>query len=114
MNPFQAVFLERERIEKWRACGEWMNGRAKIMEEARERKLEGARGAAGLRLGFENVHMHAALRKGNGRGQAVGSRTDDAGSANHGLELAEQQIFERRKNQALNPEFASRLAAHAV
>jgi hypothetical protein len=57
----------------------------KIVEEARERKLQRARGAAGLRLGFENVDVHATLREDNGRGQAVGSRTDDAGSSNHGL-----------------------------
>ena len=62
-----------------------MDRGAEIMEEARKRELEGARGASGLRLGFENVHVRAALRKYDGSGQAVGSRTDHTGSANHGL-----------------------------
>src|SRR5712671_4211263 len=83
MNPFQAVFLERERIEKWRACGEWMNGRAKIMEEAGERELEGARGAAGLRLGFKNIDARAAFCEDDRSREAVGAGADNAASANH-------------------------------
>lgn len=85
VNPLQAIFLQRERSKKWRARSERVDRGTKIMEVAWKRELESARGASGLRLSFENVHVHAALRKGNGRGQAVGSRTDDASSANHDL-----------------------------
>src|SRR5216684_2079901 len=85
VNPLQAVFLQRERRKKWRAGGERMDRGAKIMEETRECELEGARGAAGLRLSFKDIHLRAALREDDRGGEAVGSGTDDAGSANHGL-----------------------------
>ncbi len=57
------------------------------MEEAGERKLQRAGGAARLRLGFKDFDLHAALREDDCGGEAVGSGTDDAGSANHGLAL---------------------------
>src|SRR6266851_3108368 len=85
VNPLQAVFLQRERRKKWRAGAERMDRGAKIMEETRECELEGARGAAGLRLSFKDIHLRAALREDDRGGEAVGSGTDDAGSANHGL-----------------------------
>jgi hypothetical protein len=85
VNPLEAMFSQWEGRKKWGAGSERVDRGAKIMEEARERELESPRGATGLRLGLENVDVHAALRKDDGRGQAVGSRTDDAGSANHDL-----------------------------
>src|ERR1700719_1662927 len=85
VNPLQTMFVQRQRRKEWRASREGMDRGTKVVEEARERELQGARGAAGLRLGPENLDVRATLRKDNGRGQAVGSRTDDAGSSNHGL-----------------------------
>jgi hypothetical protein len=58
-----------------------MNGGAEIMEEARQRELDGTRGAARLRLRLEDVNADAALREGDGSGEAVRSGADDAGSA---------------------------------
>src|SRR6266403_1314301 len=63
------------------ARGEWMDGGAEIVEEAGQREFERARGAARLRLRFEDVNAHAALRKGDGSGEAVGSGANDAGPA---------------------------------
>jgi hypothetical protein len=57
----------------------------KIMAQAGERELEGARSAARLWLGFKDVDVHAAFRKHNRSRQAVGSSADDASSANHSL-----------------------------
>ncbi len=57
----------------------------KKMASRRRGELEGARGAAGLRLSFKDIHLRAALREDDRGGEAVGSGTDDAGSANHGL-----------------------------
>ena len=57
-----------------------MDGGAEIVEEAGEREFEGAGGAAGLRLRFEDVDVYAALREGDGGGEAVGSCADDAGA----------------------------------
>ena len=85
VNPLEAMFLQWQRRKKWRASSERVNRGAKVVVKAREGELESARGASGLRLSFENVDVRVALRKDNGRGQAVGSRTDDAGFANHDL-----------------------------
>ena len=81
MNPLQTVSLQRERRKKWGACSEWMNGGAEIVEEAGQRELEGARGAAGLRLRLEDINVRAALCEGDGGGKAVGSGADYASSA---------------------------------
>jgi hypothetical protein len=85
VNPLEAMFPQWQRRKKWRARGERVDRGAKVVVNAREGELESARGSFGLRLSFENVDGRGALRKDNGRGQAVGSRTDDTGFANHGL-----------------------------
>src|SRR6267143_1946742 len=81
VNPLQTVSLQRERRKKRGARGEWMHGGAEIVEEAWHREFERARGAARLRLRFEDVNAHAALREGDGSGEAVGSGANDAGPA---------------------------------
>ena len=81
MNPFQTVSLQRQRRKKWGACGERMDGGAEIVKETGQRELESAGGAAGLRLGLEDLNVHAALRQGDGGGEPVRSRADDAGPA---------------------------------
>jgi len=45
-----------------------VDGRAEIVEETGEREFERAGGAAGLRLRFEDVDVHAALRESDGGG----------------------------------------------
>jgi hypothetical protein len=58
-----------------------MDGGTEIVEEAWHCEFERAHGAARLRLRLENINMHAALREGDGSGEAVGSGADDAGPA---------------------------------
>ena len=113
MNPFQAVFLERQRIEKWRAGGEWMNGRTKIMEVARKRKLKGARRAARLRLGFKDINAHASLREDDRGREAVGAGADDAGSVNHVLAHRRSGSAPLLGNSGVQ-EFSNRLRRPAV
>ncbi len=81
VNPLQTVSLQRQRRKKRGARGEWMDGGAEIVEEAWHCEFERARGAARLRLRFEDVNAHAALREGDGSGEAVGSGANDAGPA---------------------------------
>jgi len=58
-----------------------VNGGSEIVVEAWQSEFKRARGATGLRLGFEDVNVNAALREGDGSGEAVGSSADDAGPA---------------------------------
>jgi hypothetical protein len=112
VNPLEAMFLQWQRRKKWRARSERVDRGTKIMEVAWKREIESARRASRLRLGFENVDVRAALRKDNGRGQAVGSRTDDAGFANHGL--ARRQFIAIVKSAGFGQELRNRFRRHAV
>jgi len=58
-----------------------MDGRTEVMEEAREGEFEGARGAAGLRLGLEDIDVRAGLGERDGGGEAVGAGADDCRAA---------------------------------
>src|SRR5216683_2190478 len=73
VNPLQTGSLQRQRRKKRGARSEGMDGGAEIVEEAWHCEFERARGAARLRLRFEDVNAHAALREGDGSGEAVGS-----------------------------------------
>jgi hypothetical protein len=57
-----------------------MNGGAEIVEEAGQGELEGACGAAGLRLRLEDINVRAVLCEGDGGSETVGSGADYAGS----------------------------------
>jgi hypothetical protein len=93
VNPPQAVSLQWQRRKKRRASGEWVNGRAEIVEEAGKREFEGARGATGLRLRFEDVNVHAVLREGDGGCEPVGSSANDAGPALRRFRIHERPVF---------------------
>src|ERR1700674_271405 len=80
VNPLQTVSLQRKRSKKRGARGERMNGGAEIVEEAGQGELECARGTARLRLCFEDVNAHAALREGDGGCEAVRPGAHYAGS----------------------------------
>ncbi len=81
VNPLQTLSVQRQRRKKRRTRGEWMNGGAEIVEEAGQRELERACGAACLWLRLEDVNVHAVLCESDGGGQAVRSGADDASSA---------------------------------
>jgi hypothetical protein len=82
VNPVQPVSLQRERRKERGASSERMDSGTEIVEEAGQGKLECARSAAGLRLGFEDVDVSAGLREGDGGGEAVGSGADYGGATN--------------------------------
>ena len=81
VNPVEPVSLQRKRGKKWGACGEWMDGGAEVVVEAGEREVKGARGAAGLGFGLEDIDVDAELGEGDGGGEAVGSGADYGGLA---------------------------------
>jgi hypothetical protein len=62
MNPFKPELSQWERFEKWRAGGEWMNGRANVVHKPRQRQLRRARTAADGRVGLEDEDAAAGLR----------------------------------------------------
>jgi len=73
MNPLQTVRLERQGRKEWRPGSEGMDRRAKIVKETGFGQRQRAGGTARLRLGFENVHMDAALGQGDRGGKAIGA-----------------------------------------
>ena len=81
VDPLQSVILERQRREERRSGREGMHGRAEVMQKSRQRERKRARRAARLGLRFEDLHAHPRLRKHNGRGQAVRTRSNHAGAA---------------------------------
>jgi hypothetical protein len=60
-----------------------MHGRSEVVKKARQGELESSCGASRLRLGFEDVYLPSVLSKSDGRGETVGTGTDDAGLAGH-------------------------------
>ena len=58
-----------------------MHGRSEVVPEAGQRQLQGACGAAGLRLRLENVYLQAGLSQNDGRGQTIGACADNGGSS---------------------------------
>ena len=57
-----------------------MYGRAEVVKEPGEGKRKSARTPARLRLGLEDLNLPTRLRENNGRGQTVGTCSDDDSS----------------------------------
>lgn len=79
MDPFEAVAIEVQGAEKWRAGSHRMNGRAGIVNKAGKGKLRGTDGTARRILGLEDENAQAGACKKNGSGKTVRTRTDDNG-----------------------------------
>ena len=89
-GPLEPVAVEAERRQRRRADGKGVDGRAVVVEQARQGQLAGA-GTAADRLGrLDHRHPHPAARQDRGAGQPVGAGPDDhrlahAGRAGKGL-----------------------------
>ena len=77
MDPFEAVFGERERVEERRARAEGVCGRADVVNEARQGQLGRAHTAAYAILRLNDEDGLARLRQHDGRRQPVRARSDD-------------------------------------
>jgi len=58
-----------------------MYGGTEVVEKSGQCERKGARAATGLRFGFKNVDLQSGLRQNDGRGQTVGTCSDDNGSS---------------------------------
>ena len=58
-----------------------MHRRSEVVQETRQSQRQGARRAAGLWLGFEDLNLQAGLRQNDGRRQTVGTCANDNGSS---------------------------------
>jgi len=87
-----------------------MYGGAKVVLKSWQGKRKGASATAGLRLGFEDVDLQSGLRQNDGRGQAIGTCSDDNGSSlccrHNELGLIRSELSTKRNE--------SRHMAHAV
>ena len=81
LNPFQSVIAQRQRREERRGQRHGMHGRAEVVLKSGKSKGKRTSAAAGLRLSFVDLDLQSRLRQNNGRGQAVGTCSDDHGSA---------------------------------
>ncbi len=76
-DPVEAVLGERQRAKEGRRRRERVNGRADVVDEARQRQLGGPHAAADGRFRFVDDNLSAKLREHDGGGEAVRARTDD-------------------------------------
>jgi hypothetical protein len=81
MDPFQAVVAQGQRREEWRSRSHRVHCGTEIVEESRQGERQGSRGAAGLRLRLEYIHLQACLGEDDGCRQTVGACADHSGSS---------------------------------
>ena len=79
VNPFQAVFGQRQRLPERRRHGHWVNRRADIVNESRQGQRRGSRSAADGVGGLHDENGPPPLRDRDGRGEPVRPGPDDDG-----------------------------------
>ena len=77
MDPFEAVFRERKRLERRRADRHGMRGRADVVQKSGQRERGGARSASNGGLRLKHCNPQAGASQNNRRGQSVGPGADD-------------------------------------
>ena len=88
LDPAQAVVGEGKAAEEGAGDAERVAGGAEIVVEAGERDLGGGAGAAEVGVALVDGDGDAALREGDGGGEAVGTGADDVGCAQRHLREA--------------------------